>query len=43
MKEWKRGERPERERYETAGIEGGSAQLSSKGGEEQGRKEKREE
>ena len=39
MKEWKRGERPERERYETAGREGGRAQLSSKGGEELGRKE----
>ena len=39
MKEWKRGERPERGRYETAGRERGRAQLSSKGGEELGRKE----
>ena len=39
MKEWKRGERPERERYETAGREGGRAQLSRKGEEELGRKE----
>ena len=39
MKEWKRGERPERERYETAGREGGRAQPGSKGGEELGRKE----
>ena len=38
MKEYKRGERPERERYETAGR-GGRAQPSSKGGEELGRKE----
>ena len=43
MKEWKRGESPERERYETAGREGGRAQPSSRGREEQGRKEKREE
>ena len=39
MKEWKRGEKPERERHETAGREGGGGQLSSKGGEEMGRKE----
>ena len=33
------GKRPERERYKIAGREGGRAQLSSKGGEELGRKE----
>ena len=43
MKEWKRGERPKRERHETAGREGGRAQLNSRGGEEQGRKEEKEE
>ena len=42
MKEWKRGERPKRERHETAGR-GGRAQLNSRGGEEQGRKEEKEE
>ena len=43
MKEWKRGERPKRERYETAGREGGRAQLNIRGGEVQGRKEEEEE